>query len=87
MVTYPAGAVFSLVDGPYLKGCKCAKMNRTLTATYSRWKAGVDEFFIHQSRDRKNPKKQTRSEFSRSINGGGVADRLGLKWIQYIQIQ
>lgn len=34
-VTYPAEAVFSLVDGPYSSDCKYAKMNQTLTATYS----------------------------------------------------
>ena len=34
-MTYRAGAVFSLVDGPCSKDCKCGKMNQTLTATYS----------------------------------------------------
>lgn len=49
-LTYLAGAVFSLADDPCLSDCKYAKMNQTLTATYSRWKAGVNDPFIHATR-------------------------------------
>lgn len=48
-LTHLAGAVFSLVDGPCLKDCKYAKMNQTLTATYSRWQAGVDDPYSPQT--------------------------------------
>lgn len=44
-VTYPAEAVFSLVDGPYSSDCKYAKMNQTLTATYSSWNDRVDDLY------------------------------------------